>query len=250
MHHNNPTYPNIVSRDGLYTTTNNNNNAPSNLSYSPAQYKQGDFKDRKVMGDRGEEVKLVESKTAMNANDGRNSEIQKNETLYIAAQYISNTVSILYISVFISLLVLRDIKWFYILLIVFSVNILLTLLKIFLMRFNYGFLHRPGKCIDENMTYDLLESNFILEGIKKKVHTDEYDIMGFPSTHVTKATTILMLTYLFFPKYKKTTMIVAPIYLAFLSWARIYLDCHTFVQVIGGIILGVAAAKVSFNLCK
>ncbi len=246
MNYNKPTNKNIISKDGLYI----NNNGPRNLTYSPAQYKQGDFKELNKVGDRVGEVSLSESKKAMNANDGRNGEIQKNEKLYIAAQYISNTVSIMYISVFISLLVLRDIKWFYILLIVFVVNILSTLLKIFLMRFNYSFLHRPGKCIDENMTYDLLESNFILEGIKKKVHNDEYDIMGLPSMHVTKATTILMLTYLFFPKYKKTTLIVAPIYLAILSWSRMYLDCHTFLQVIVGIILGVVTAKVSFNLCN
>jgi membrane-associated phospholipid phosphatase len=186
----------------------------------------------------------------MNANDGRNAVITKNETLYIAAQYISNTVFIMYLSVFISLVILRDRKWFYIILIVFVVNILATILKIFLMRFNYGFLHRPGKCVDENMDYDLLESNFILEGIKKTVNSDEYNIIGFPSMHTMKATMILALTYLFFPKYKKTTLIVAPIYLAILAWARIYLDCHTVLQILGGIILGVGVAKVSFNLCN
>jgi membrane-associated phospholipid phosphatase len=186
----------------------------------------------------------------MNATDGRNALIQKNETLYIAAQYISNTVSVMYISAFISLIVLRDRKWFYILLIVFVVNILGTLFKVFLMRFDYGFLRRPGTCIDEDMTYDFLESNFILDEIKKKLNGNEYNVMGFPSMHMTRATTILALTYLFFPKYKKITGIVAPIYLALLAWSRMYLNCHTILQVIGGLIVGTVAAKISFNMCK
>ena len=238
--------PNNISPNELSI---NNNSAP-NLSYSPAQYKQGVFKDPRMSGRGGGEASLVGSKNAMNATDGRNALIKKNETLYIAAQYISNTVSVMYISAFISLIVLRDRKWFYILLIVFIVNVLGTLFKVFLMRFDYGFLRRPGTCIDEDMTYDFLESNFILEEIKKKVNSSDYNIMGFPSMHMIRATTILALTYLFFPKYKKITGIVAPIYLALLAWSRMYLNCHTILQVIGGLIVGIVAAKISFNMCK
>ena len=94
---------NIISREGLPIY----NNDPSNLSYSPAQYKQGVFIDSKKQGGRVENVNLVDSKSAMNATVGRNPEIHKNETLYIAAQYISNTVSVMYISVFISLIILK-----------------------------------------------------------------------------------------------------------------------------------------------
>jgi membrane-associated phospholipid phosphatase len=238
--------PNIISKNGLSVL---NNSAP-NLSYSPAQYKQGIFKDSRIPGRGGGEASLVGYKNAMNANDGRNTVIHKNETLYIVAQYISNSVNIMYISIFISLIVLRDKKWFYILLIVFVVNMLGTLLKVFMIRFDYGFLHRPGTCIDEDMTYDFLESNFILDEIKKKVNRSEYNVMGFPTMHMIRATTILALTYLFFPKYKKITGIFAPIYLVFLAWSRIYLNCHTILQVIGGIILGVVASKISFNICK
>jgi membrane-associated phospholipid phosphatase len=238
--------PNIISKNGLSVL---NNGAP-NLSYSPAQYKQGIFKDSRIPGRGGGEASLVGSKNAMNVTDGRNALIQGNETLYIVAQYISNSVNIMYISIFISLIVLRDKKWFYILLIVFVVNMLGTLLKVFMIRLDYGFLHRPGTCIDEDMTYDFLESNFILDEIKKKVKRSEYNVMGFPSMHMIRATTILALTYLFFPKYKNITGIFAPIYLVFLAWSRIYLNCHTILQVIGGIILGVVASKISFNICK
>ena len=237
---------NVVSSDKFYIP----NISPSNITKSPAQYKQGVLKDSRMSGRGGGDARLVGSKNAMNATDGRNALIQKNETLYIAAQYISNTVSVMYISAFISLIVLRDRKWFYILLIVFVVTILGTLFKVFLMRFDYGFLRRPGTCIDEDMTYDFLESNFILDEIKKKLNGNEYNVMGFPSMHITRATTILALTYLFFPKYKKITGIVAPIYLVLLAWSRMYLNCHTILQLIGGVILGIVAAKISFNMCK
>ena len=237
---------NVVSSDKFYIP----NISPSNITKSPAQYKQGVLKDSRMSGRGGGDARLVGSKNAMNATDGRNAVIQGNETLYIAAQYISNTVYVMYISAFISLIVLRDRKWFYILLIVFVVTILGTLFKVFLMRFDYGFLRRPGTCIDEDMTYDFLESNFILDEIKKKLNGNEYNVMGFPSMHITRATTILALTYLFFPKYKKITGIVAPIYLVLLAWSRMYLNCHTILQLIGGVILGIVAAKISFNMCK
>ena len=237
---------NVVSSDKFYIP----NISPSNITKSPAQYQQGVLKDSRMSGRGGGDARLVGSKNAMNATDGRNAVIQGNETLYIAAQYISNTVYVMYISAFISLIVLRDRKWFYILLIVFVVTILGTLFKVFLMRFDYGFLRRPGTCIDEDMTYDFLESNFILDEIKKKLNGNEYNVMGLPSMHITRATTILALTYLFFPKYKKITGIVAPIYLVLLAWSRMYLNCHTILQLIGGVILGIVAAKISFNMCK
>ena len=237
---------NLVSSDKFYIP----NISPANITKSPAQYKRGVLQDSRMSGRGGGDARLVGSKNAMNATDGRNAVIQGNETLYIAAQYISNTVYVMYISAFISLIVLRDRKWFYILLIVFVVTILGTLFKVFLMRFDYGFLRRPGTCIDEDMTYDFLESNFILDEIKKKLNASEYNVMGFPSMHITRATTILALTYLFFPKYKKITGIVAPIYLVLLAWSRMYLNCHTILQLIGGVILGIVAAKISFNMCK
>lgn len=240
-------YPtNIVSKNGLSIY----NKDSSNLSYSPAQYKQGVFIDSTNQVGRIKNANLADSKGAMNATVGRNPEIHKNETLYIAAQYISNTVSVMYISIFISLIILKDKKWFYILLIVFIVNVVGTIFKVITIRFDHKFLRRPGTCIDENMTYDFLESNFILDGIKKKVNSDDYNVMGFPSIHITRATTMLALTYLFFPKYRKITGIVAPIYMVFLAWSRMYLNCHTVIQIIGGILFGIISANIGFNICN
>ena len=236
----------VISNDRLSIY----NNGTSNLSYSPAQNKQGVLKVSDTPGRFTDGVSLEEINKATNVNDGRNASIQKNEILYTIAQYISNSVYIMFISTFISLIVLKDKKWLYILLIVFIVNILLLLLKIFFIRFDYEFLHRPGKCMDEHMVRDFLESSFVLEELKKKVNIEHYNTIGLPSLHTTRAALILTLTYLFFPKYKKITMTVAPIYLLLLSWARMYLDCHTLLQTMAGIILGVLAGKVSFNLCN
>ena len=243
----NKKYPtNIISKARLPIY----NKDSSNLSYSPAQYKQGVLIDSQKQVGRGENVNVVDSKSAMNATVGRNAEIHKNETLYIVAQYISNSVSLMYISVFVSFIILKDKRWFYIVLIVFIVNILGTIFKVFTIRFDYDFLRRPGTCIDENMTYDFLESNFILEKIKNSVNSNEYNVMGFPSIHITRATTIMALTYLFFPKYRKVTIIIAPIYIALLAWSRMYLNCHTIIQVIGGILFGTISAKIAYNICK
>jgi membrane-associated phospholipid phosphatase len=218
---------------------------------SPDVYNQraGREGDSRVGG--GDGSGEVTIKKASNANVGRNVEIQtKNETLYTAAQYISNAVSFMYISVLVSFIILQDKKWLYILIIVFIVNIIVVILRVFTMRFSSGFFYRPGKCIDESMVYDLLESNFILDGIKKRVNSEDYNVMGIPSVHMTRATTILALTYLFFPKYNKITLIVAPIYLILLSWARIYLDCHTVLQVLSGVIMGCGAVYISYKLVK
>jgi membrane-associated phospholipid phosphatase len=218
---------------------------------SPDVYNQraGREGDSRVGG--GDGSGEVTIKKASNANVGRNVEIQtKNETLYTAAQYISNAVSFMYISVLVSFIILQDKKWLYILIIVFIVNIIVVILRVFTMRFSGGFFYRPGKCIDESMVYDLLESNFILDGIKKRVNSEDYNVMGIPSVHMTRATTILALTYLFFPKYNKITLIVAPIYLILLSWARIYLDCHTILQVLSGVIMGCGAVYISYKLVK
>jgi hypothetical protein len=241
---NSPT--NIISKEGLPFY----NKDSSNLSYSPAQYKQGVLIDSKKQVGREENMNLVDRKSAMNATVGRNAKNDKNETLYIAAQYISNTVSVMYISVFVSLIIFKDKRWFYILLIVFIVNILGTIFKVLTIRFNYDFIRRPGTCMDENMTYDFLESNFILEKIKNSVDSKDYNVMGFPSIHVTRATTILALTYLFFPKYRKITTIFAPIYIALVAWSRMYLNCHTIIQVVGGVLFGTISAKIAYNICK
>ena len=64
---------NVVSSDKFYIP----NISPSNITKSPAQYKQGVLKDSRMPGRGGGEASLVGSKNAMNATDGRNALIQK-----------------------------------------------------------------------------------------------------------------------------------------------------------------------------
>ena len=80
-----------------------------NYRISPDVYNQraGREGDSRVGG--GDGSVDVTIKKASNANVGRNVEIQtKNEILYTAAQYISNAVSLMYISVLVSFIILHS----------------------------------------------------------------------------------------------------------------------------------------------
>jgi len=201
--------------------------------------------------------------TAPNKRSVRNDEIYKNETenespffpknpLFLDGMlWISNTVSIMFFSLFITLIVTRKIKWFYILLSVFLIVTIVEIFKIITMRFDADFLYRPGKCISEHSATDMLfYRNFIMEEMLKRIDIAKYGQRGFPSVHLTTSASILTLIYLFCPKYKKFMLILSPIYLFLIGYSRIYLHCHTLLQVIAGIITGIVGGKLMYNLFR
>jgi membrane-associated phospholipid phosphatase len=199
-----------------------------------------------------------------NVHDGRNRRIEeihnniiennpnrlhdKNSVLVNIAEIISGTVSVMYISLFVMFIINKNIKWFYILILIFIINLCTIILKILLMRFNLEFMYRPNGCEDEHRLMDFLHHNFILETIMKKIDIERYKQFGFPSIHVTTAASILTLIYLFFPKYKQITFKTGTIYMILLGMSRIYLNCHNFIQVLGGIFLGVIAGKIAYRV--
>ena len=214
---------------------------------------------------QGGDNKVME--TASNMRNVRNDEIHQNENvnknspespffpqnpLFLHGMlWISNSVSIMFFSLFITLSVTRKIKWFYILLSVFLIVTILEIFKIITMRFNAEFLYRPGKCVSEHSTTDMLfYRNFILEEMLKRIDIAKYEQRGFPSVHLTTSASIFTLIYLFCPKYKKFMLSLAPIYLFLIGYSRIYLHCHTLLQVIAGIITGVVGGKLMYNLFK
>lgn len=214
---------------------------------------------------RGEDIKGME--TASNKRSVRNDEIHQNESLNKNSHdspffpknplfldgmlWISNTVSIMFFSLFITLIVTRKIKWFYILLSVFLIVTIVEIFKIITMRFDADFLYRPGKCVREHSATDMLfYRNFILEEILKRIDISKYEQRGFPSVHLTTSASILTLIYLFCPKYKKFMLILSPIYLFLVGYSRIYLHCHTLLQVTAGIITGIVGGKLMYNLFK
>jgi membrane-associated phospholipid phosphatase len=172
----------------------------------------------------------------------------KNGILVNIAEIISGTVSVMYISLFVMFIINKNIKWFYILILIFIINLCTIILKILLMRFNLEFMYRPNGCEDEHRLMDFLHHNFILETIMKKIDIERYKQFGFPSIHVTTAASILTMIYLFFPKYKQITFKTGTIYMILLGISRIYLNCHNFIQVLGGIFLGVIAGKIAYRV--
>jgi len=178
-------------------------------------------------------------------------EEEKNPIIFSIMLWISNSVSLMFFSIFITLVVTKNAKWFYILLSVFVIVTCVQIIKIILMRYDAKFLYRPGLCIGDRNIYDsLFYHNFILEKILEKIDKNEYKKRGLPSVHMTSGVSILTLMYLFFPKYQKIMLKVAPIYIILLGYSRMYLNCHTLLQVIFGIIVGMLGGKLMYNVFK
>ena len=175
----------------------------------------------------------------------------KNPIIFSIMLWISNSVSLMFFSMFITLVVTKNAKWFYILLSIFIIVTCVQIIKIILMRYDAKFLYRPGECIsDKNTSDSFFYHNFILEKILEKIDKNEYKKRGFPSIHMASSASILTLMYLFFPKYQKIMLKVAPIYIILVGYSRMYLNCHTLLQVISGTIVGMLGGKLMYNVFK
>ena len=180
-----------------------------------------------------------------------NENSSKNPIILSIMMRISDTVSLMFFSIFITLIVTKNIKWLYILLSVFIIVTCVEIIKIILMRYDAAFLYRPDNCIDGKSIVDMLfYNNFIFEQILKKIDINEYKKRGFPSMHMTTCVSIITMMYLFFPKYNKILLRIAPIYIILVGYSRIYLSCHTWLQVIFGIIVGILGGKLMYNIFK
>ena len=180
-----------------------------------------------------------------------NENSSKNPIILSVMMRISDTVSLMFFSIFITLIVTKNIKWLYILLSVFIIVTCVEIIKIILMRYDAAFLYRPDNCIDGKSIVDMLfYNNFIFEQILKKIDINEYKKRGFPSMHMTTCVSIITMMYLFFPKYNKILLKVASIYIILVGYSRIYLSCHTWLQVIFGIIVGILGGKLMYNIFK
>ena len=186
----------------------------------------------------------------------RNSEIKnevssKNPIVLSAMLWVSNSVTVIFFSMFITLVMTKDRKWFYIILSVFIVPTFSDIVKIILMRYDVPFLYRPGECIrDGNLPDKMFYKNFIMEKIYQKIDIVEFSKRGFPSTHMVMSTCIVTMIYLFFPKYRNLVVKVAPIYIILVGYSRMYLNCHYLFQVIAGTILGMLGGTFMYNLFK
>ena len=216
---------------------------------------------------RNEEIpknKLINENTA-NQNNSKNATTSTTTTatitpnkvmaddsmIFYIMSWLSNTVMLMIFSTVVTLIVTKNSKWFYILLSVFIIVTFVQILRIILMRYDAPFLYRPGKCSGDNtISHMFLYKNFIIENILKRINRKEYHKRGFPSIHMTIAASVTTMIYLFFPKFRKMTLMTAPIYLILLGYSRIYLNCHTILQVIAGIIAGIVGGNLMYNIFR
>ena len=202
-------------------------------------------------GDEKDGEDMRSNRAVRNAEIPEKEIINGNPLVLSSMMWISNTVSLLTFSIFVTLIVTKDSKWFYILLSVFVIITVAQIVKIILMRFDAAFLYRPGMCTGDRTILDtFFYNNFILKKTFEQIDRNEYYKRGFPSMHMTFAASIIGLTYLFFPKYKKVILMSAPLYLILVGYSRIYLNCHTILQVIFGVIFGMLGAKVMYNVFR
>lgn len=201
---------------------------------------RGDMRNNRSV--RNEEIQNSEIK---------NEASSKNPIVLSAMLWVSKTVTVLFFSMFITLVMKKDAKWFYIILSVFIVSTFFDIIKIILMRYDLPFLYRPGECIrDDNLPDALFYRNFIMERIYQKIDIVEFSKRGFPSTHMVMSSCIVTMIYLFFPKYRNLVVKVAPIYIILVGYSRMYLNCHYLLQVIAGIVLGMLGGTFMYNLFK
>jgi len=240
----------------------NYENSGMNLEYSHEPMTKGLSKDVDIEDSDGKHDTNIKSGEDVRSNRNvRNDEIQeseiknekmsKNPIALSAMLWVSNSVTVLFFSMFITLVMTKNEKWFYIILSVFIVATFFDIIKIILMRYDVPFLYRPGECIrDDNLSDKLFYRNFIMERIYQKIDISEFSKRGLPSIHMVMSTCIVTMIYLFFPKYRKLVLKVAPIYIILVGYSRVYLNCHFLFQVIVGIILGMLGGTFMYNLFR
>jgi membrane-associated phospholipid phosphatase len=201
--------------------------------------------DKDMRSNRSVRNAEIQEKEIINENSS------KNPIILSVMIWISNTVSLMFFSIIVTLVITKNSKWFCILLSVFIIVTCIQIIKIIMMRYDAKFLYRPGECIgDKNKANSFFYDNFILERILEKIDMNDYKKRGFPSVHMLGCVSILTMIYLFFPKYKKILLMVAPIYIILVGYSRMYLNCHTLLQVIAGIIVGMLGGKLMYNVFK
>ena len=143
-------------------------------------------------------------------------------------ELISKSLILIRIFPLIMLIYSRDIKWFYTIVILVLVNIIQHEIKNFTKPFQLKWLKRPSDANNCNL--------FSTNG---KVA----DQPGFPSGHVSEVTAFFVSIYFLFPQYRNYKYI-GIIWIALMIYSRIAKKCHTFLQTMGGLCLGIAVPLI------
>jgi membrane-associated phospholipid phosphatase len=213
--------------------------------------------DNKNVSDvsRGRLIENTKSKNEINKKEEKKEkeeDEEKEEELPLIANammWVSLSVSAIFYFIVLAFLFTRNVKWVYIIVSEVILETFARLIKIVSMRFDHAFLMRPGKCINHKYEKNIaFYKNFLLTNLVKEEDKKIYSSRGFPSNHVTKCVSFITLTYLFFPKYRKILRIVGPIYILLVIYSRMYLNCHTLLQSIGGVVVGYFGSNLLYKI--
>ena len=138
-------------------------------------------------------------------------------------ELISKSLILLLIFPWIMLFYFKDIRWLYTIAILGLVQILQVGIKYFTKPFKLKWLKRPAGATNCN----LFSTNGKVDGQS-----------GIPSGHVSHVTAFFVTMYLLFPKYRKYNYI-GIIWIALMMYSRIAKKCHTLLQTIAGLCLGI-----------
>jgi len=138
-------------------------------------------------------------------------------------ELISKSLILILILPWIMLIYSRDIRWVYIIIILGFVQVIQLGIKKFTNLIPLKWLKRPDGATNCN----LFSTNGKVAGQS-----------GFPSGHVSHVTAFFLSIYLLFPKYRKYKYI-GIVWIALTIYSRIAKKCHTFLQTMGGLCLGV-----------
>ena len=210
--------------------------------------------DNKNVSDvsRGRLIENTKNKNEINKKVEKVEKVEKEEELSLfthAMTWVSLTVTTIFYFIVLAYLYTKNMKWVYIIVSEVIIETFVRLIKITSMRYDYDFLMRPGKCIYNKYETKLtIYKNYLLKNFVKEEDSSTYSMRGFPSNHVTKCVSFLTLTYLFFPKYRKILRIVGPIYALLIIYSRMYLNCHTLLQSIGGVVVGFVGSNILYKI--
>jgi membrane-associated phospholipid phosphatase len=217
---------------------------------------KGAYKNRKNVRDMSR-VRLIENQEKNNKReviekiDKKDDETikhikDKNPKVVRLMLFVSFSVLVIPFFVVILLIITRNVKWLYIFISEFIIDIFVRLFEIALLKYHNEFLMIPGICIaSDNEKYISYSKKFILQSVAmSEEENEEYSKRGFPSNRVVKYVSFIVLVYLFFPKYRKILQVVGPLYGILVMYSRIYLSCHTIFQVLMGAIVGVLGGIV------
>ena len=166
---------------------------------------------------------------------------------------IDKSINFVEVVIFILAITTKNKKFIYILLFFIVAYLISGFIRIYFMKnyFNNHFIKRPNTktCMINNLnSKNYIGKLFTIYKILPLNEQNKYFSIGIPSFHMTIISSILTSIYLFFPKYKNFILISGIIYTLLMSLELVNNGCHTLLQILFGIIIGIITSTILYNV--